>query len=158
MQTVSRPSEYTQETADKICALIAEGKSLTEVCKAEDMPARQTVYQWKDANPSFADAYARAVEDRAERLAEEIIAIADDDSGDYGYKEGSDKDGEGAKPCILQDNIQRAKLRVDARKWTASKLFPKKYGDFQRNEVTGKDGGPIELSIAQQIRAAHDKP
>ncbi len=39
--------------------------------------------------------------------------------------------------------MQRARLRVDARKWVAAKLLPKKYGERYSAEITGKDGGPI---------------
>lgn len=109
------------------------------------MPSRETVYAWMASNQAFSDRYARAVEDRAEKLAEEIIAIADDDEGDYGFKEVKDGDGESAKPCILPDNIQRAKLRVDARKWIASKLFPRKYGDKVQSEISGPQGGAIVI-------------
>jgi hypothetical protein len=33
-----RPSDYNQETADRICSQLAEGKSMRTVCLAEDMP------------------------------------------------------------------------------------------------------------------------
>jgi hypothetical protein len=142
-----RPSLYTPELETRICEEIAEGKSLREICRADDMPSRDTVYAWKVANQAFSDRYARAVEDRAEKLEKEILAIADDDEGDYGFKEDKDGDGEGGKPFILPDNIQRAKLRVDARKWIASKLFPKKYGDKVQAEHTGAEGGPIAFAV-----------
>ena len=35
------------------------------------------------------------------------------------------------------EHVQRSRLRVDARKWIASKLKPKKYGDYQKHEHTG---------------------
>lgn len=152
---MSRPTSFSPTVAARICEEIAEGASLIKVCEPEGMPGRSTVYQWlareEPECKAFADNYARAVEARAEKLAEEIISIADDDSGDYGFKEGTDKDGEGAKPCILQDNIQRAKLRVDARKWVASKLFPRKYGDKVQQEVTGAQGGPVEFAVTVNL-------
>lgn len=111
------------------------------------MPARDTVYAWMAVNQAFADRYARAVEDRAELLADEIVSIADDAANDYGFKEGEDKDGAGAKPVFLSENVQRSKLRVDARKWVASKLFPRKYGEKVQNEVTGEGGKAIEFAV-----------
>lgn len=145
---MGRPSNYTPEIEAKICELIADGKSLRQICLADEMPSRETIYTWMSKNQAFADRYARAVEDRAEKLAEEILTIADDDEGDFGFKEVQDADGASAKPCIMPDNIQRAKLRVDSRKWIASKLFPKKYGDKVSAEVTGEGGKPIEFSVA----------
>lgn len=157
-----RPCEFSPAIAARICWEIAEGASLTKVCSAEGMPSRNAVYQWMDreepACKAFKDSYARAVEARAEKLAEEIISIADDDSNDYGYKESEDRDGAGAKPCILQDNIQRARLRVDSRKWIASKLFPKKYGDKVQQEVTGAEGGPVAFQVTVNLIRPNGTP
>jgi hypothetical protein len=44
--------------------------------------------------------------------------------------------------------VQRARLKVDTRKWLLSKLQPKKYGDKLDMNVAGKDGGPIQAAIA----------
>ncbi|AGG31951.1 hypothetical protein MU9_2906 [Morganella morganii subsp. morganii KT] len=66
--------------------------------------------------------YARAREIQAELLAEEIIEIADDSSGDVIV----DDDG---KEQTNHERVARSRLRVDARKWYASKLAPKRYGD-----------------------------
>ncbi len=126
---MGRPSDYTPEIETAICDAIASGKSLREICKADDMPGRETVYGWMGKNQAFADRYTRAVEDRAEKLAEELIDIADEKSGD---------------PA-------RDRLRVDARKWVASKLFPKKYGDKVTNEVTGAEGGPVQFSCTVNL-------
>jgi hypothetical protein len=115
------------------------------------MPCRTAVYNWLDKSKEFADKYARAVEDRAESLAEEILTIADDDSGDYGFKKVRNEEGESAEVFIDKDNIQRAKLRVDSRKWIASKLFPKKYGDYQRIEAQ------VTVSIADRIKEARER-
>lgn len=150
--SIGRPTTYTPNLASRICEEIAEGKSLREICEAEDMPHRSTVYDWlarqEDAFKAFADNYARAVEDRAERLAEEILTISDDDSGDFGFKKVKNEDGESAEVFIDKDNIQRARLRVDSRKWIASKLFPKKYGDKVQNQISDPDGKPIAFSVA----------
>lgn len=144
------------ETAKQVLALIAdEGKSLRQIAQIEGMPKPSTFLGWVNASPELAEQYARALEVRAELYADEIVEIADDDSDDMGFKEADTKEGKSAVPFIKLENIQRDRLRVDARKWTASKLFPKKYGDFQRQEHTGAGGGPIAVSLAQQIRGAH---
>ena len=41
------------------------------------------------------------------------------------------------------EHIQRSRLRVDARKWIAAKLLPKRYGD--KLQHTGDGGGPIRV-------------
>lgn len=126
---------YTQELIDKICGMIAGGMSLRRVCEAKDMPDKATVLRWlskldEDGNyvyPSFRDQYARACEERTEAYVEEIFDIADDAKNDY-MEDEYDK-GKTPGYTLNGENIQRSKLRVDARKWYASKMKPKKYGD-----------------------------
>ena len=136
MLAMGRPSSYTQETADHICAQLASGMPLTKICAADGMPDVATVYRWLVANATFRETYARAREDQADTLADQIIEIADDGKHD-------DIDGE-----LCADNIQRSRLRVDARKFIAAKLKPKKYGDLVKHEHGGADGAPIPVSIA----------
>lgn len=153
---MGRPSDFTQDKADEICNLLAEGKSLRKICESEDFPSKTTIFRWLGANTKFRDQYAHAREAQAEYMAEEILDIADDGTNDYGFKEGDTKEGASANPVFLAEHVQRSKLRVDSRKWLLSKMAPKKFGEFQRTELTGKDGGALILSIADQIRKAHE--
>lgn len=140
-----RPSDFTDEIAIAICEELAAGKSLREICKAEGMPDRSTVFRWLAKYDSFRDQYARAREVQAELYADEIVDISDDGTNDWMQRQNGDN------PPILVPNhehISRSKLRVDSRKWLLSKLLPKKYGDKVTQEVTGADGGPIAHSIA----------
>ena len=41
------------------------------------------------------------------------------------------------KPIVDHENIQRSRLRVDARKWAAARLAPRKYGDHISHDVKG---------------------
>jgi hypothetical protein len=129
---MGRPSDYSQDTADAICERIAEGESLRSICRDESMPSLSSVFKWLSAQPEFADQYARGREAQADTLADEIVDIADDGKRDY-------VDADGVR-TVDHDHIARARLRVDARKWIASKLKPKKYGERIQQEVTGKDG------------------
>ncbi|WP_425221723.1 hypothetical protein [Pseudomonas sp.] len=135
-----RPSAYTNALALSICTGIAEGLSLRSICKSETMPALGTVMRWlaDDSNAEFREQYARAREAQADKLAEEILQIADDGSNDN-YQ---DEDG---NSFIDHDHIARSRLRVDARKWLASKMAPKRYGDKVTQEHTGANGGAIEV-------------
>jgi hypothetical protein len=146
-----RPSIFTQDIADRICSELAEGKSLRQILKAEDLPGQTTVFRWLAEKPEFEKQYAHAREAQAEKLADEIIDIADDGTNDYGFKESEDTDGEGAKPVFLPEQVQRSKLRVDARKWVASKLHPKKYGDYQRIDAQ------VSVSIADRLKEARER-
>src|ERR1700679_2978692 len=129
---MGRPSDYCQETATRLCEQIVEGKSLRSICLAEDMPAIRTVFLWLGKHEAFMQQYAHAREAQADTYADEIVDIADDGSRDYIQTE----DG----PVVDHDHIARARLRVDARKWIACKLKPKKYGDkVEQTHVGDKD-------------------
>ena len=132
---MGRQSEYTEEAADIICEKIATSSiGLKHICDNDDrLPVYQTVFRWlaDPKNATFRDKYARAREAQAELLADEIIQISDDGTNDTQINE----DG---MLVTNYDNIQRSRLRVDARKWKASKLYPKKYGDRMEVENTGE--------------------
>lgn len=102
------------------------------------MPSRDAVHTWLDTKPGFADKYVRARLLQADKYAEEIIAIADDGTRDKTV------DAEGNE-IVDHDHIQRSKLRVDARKWAASKLAPKKYGD--KLELAGDASSPLTVNV-----------
>jgi len=43
------------------------------------------------------------------------------------------------------DMIEHRRLQVDARKWMLAKALPKIYGDKITTELSGPDGGPVEV-------------
>lgn len=137
---MSRPSEFTQGIADTICELIADGKSLRSICLAVEMPCKSTVFKWLAANATFADQYARAREAQADTYFEDSVDIADDGTRDYSA------DPQGGM-IVNHDHIQRAKLRVDTRKWAAGKLKPKKYGDRVDLTHASPDGSPLVFQV-----------
>lgn len=98
--------------------------------------------RWLEVNEGFRESYMRAREAQADYLAEEIIQIADDGQNDtYTDDEGQVRTN--------QDVIARSRLRVDARKWYASKLAAKKYGD----KVEQTHTGAIDHSLTVQFVA-----
>lgn len=118
---VGRPAEFDQAIADEICEKIAQGQSLRKICGADRddfIPGQTTVYRWLDESDAFAKQYASARVRQADHYFDEIVEIADAPNA------GTDENGQ----AVLRDP-QRDRLRVDARKWVASKLAPKKYGD-----------------------------
>lgn len=89
------------------------------------MPDKSTVLRWLRDREEFRVQYARAKQEGAEVMAEEILDIADDGRNDWEEREGRG----GTYIALNREAIERSKLRVDARKWVMSKLLPKKYGD-----------------------------
>lgn len=141
-----RPTKFTPELADLICKRVSEGETLLRICKEEDMPVRSTVHEWllNTGDPKmklFSDNYEKAVNARAELMAEELMEISDDGSNDYMIRTG--KNGREYE-TINTEHVQRSKLRVDTRKWYLSKIMPKKYGE--KLDLTS-DGKPV-LPIA----------
>lgn len=116
-----RPVEYTEEIAEEVCWRLAHGESLVSICGDEHIPHCATIYRWLIRFPLFCEMYARAREDQADTNADEILAIADEMPPQF-------KDDKG-RVYLDQTFIQWQKNRIDARKWTAMKLKPKKYGD-----------------------------
>ena len=141
-----RPSKYTQELADQLCERLSQGKSLRTVCKAEDMPSAVTIFSWLRKDPEFLKQYERSKAEAADSLADEILDIADNSVNDYMAQLVADGDEEAIAAVKLHpENIQRSRLRVDARKWIASKLKPKKYGD--KMNIGGDPDNPIRTSL-----------
>jgi hypothetical protein len=120
-----RPTKYSQKLADLICERLAEGESVRTVCKAEDMPAPSSVFKWLREVEGFSEQYARAKQEAADAMAEELLDIADDGSNDWMEVQHGDS-------SFWKTNgeaLQRSRLRVDTRKWLMSKMKPKKYGE-----------------------------
>lgn len=115
-------SQWGNDTREVILERLSIGKSLREICSADSMPSESLVRKWVMQDEEFSAQYARAREAGMEALGDEILQIADSQEGDVITTE----DG---REIVNHDAIQRAKLRVDTRKWLMSKIAPKKYGD-----------------------------
>ena len=131
------PEIYSQELADKVCHEISTTtKSLKTICKMDGMPSVETVLRWlrQDKN-GFCGQYARAKEEQSDMLVEEMIEIADDGTNDY----MTIVKGDVEYNVENKEVTNRSKLRVDTRKWIASKLKPKKYGEKLDVTSDGKE-------------------
>lgn len=130
-----RPSEFTTELAATICAELATGRSLRDVCSDEDMPAESTVRAWAvEDRDGFSAQYTRAREIGYHAMADELLEIADDGQNDWMERRGEEDAGWQANG----EHIQRSRLRVDTRKWMLSKVLPKIYGEKQTVEHEGQ--------------------
>lgn len=123
---------YTGEEKDRvietICAEIAQGAKLVDICARDDMPGYTTVMRWRAEDAAFRELYVRAREDQADHYADEIVHIAD-----------------------TEPDPQKAKVKIDARKWVASKLKSRDYGD--KLEL----GGDVTLTLTSEQRQARIK-
>jgi hypothetical protein len=134
MAKKGRPSDYSPEIANIICEQIAtSSKSLRTICNDENLPCVQTILTWLNTNTDFLAQYARAKEQQADFLAEEILDISDDGSNDF----MTITKGDESYNVENKEWTSRSKLRVEARKWIAAKLKPKKYGDKVETVLSG---------------------
>lgn len=134
---MARPTDYTKELIDRICDELSDGVSLRTICLEEEMPDKSTVFRWLRENKEFQDQYARAKQESADAMAEEILDISDNGVNDWMERNYGDT----SVWVTNGESLQRSKLRVDTRKWLMAKMKPKKYGE--KMDVTS-DGKAIK--------------
>ena len=115
---------------DEICERIAAGESLQSICNDREMPGSSTVYRWLNENADFREQYVDARARQADCYADQIVMLAD-----------------------TAEDHNKARLQIDARKWVASKLLPKKYGE---RSTTTHEGGdkPLQVESLSDLDAA----
>lgn len=128
---VGRPPMLPSEAIlDEICRLVAEGESITDITKRPDMPSLTTVFKWLDQDAEFAKRYARAREFQGDLMDACILDAA---------------------KRVTNENAQAIRVEIDAYKWRAAKLAPKRYGD--RIDVTS-GGEKLEASDGLSLQQA----
>lgn len=152
-----------------ICAKIASSnKSLVTILKDMEnetgaSPDYTIVRSWisDPDEEEISNLYAHAKEDQADFLAEDMMEISDGkeykDKLEELEKQFSECEDDDERDLIkmrihfchqsAKELANRDRLRVDTRKWVASKMKPKKYGD--RVELTGPGGGPIVTAAVE---------
>lgn len=118
--------KWTEDAEQEILSRIMSGETVTEICGAgrdDFLPGERTFYKRLANDPVFAQEYARAREAQGHREADEIRKIAD---------------------AATPENVHVARLQIDARKWRASKMAPKVYGD--KLELDGRVGFSVTIS------------
>lgn len=104
--------------------MLEAGLTLTQITELPDIPHISTVYDWLDSHPEFSESYARARSRQADTLASRVLDEA-----------------------MNSHDAQIGRLRIDALKWTASKLAPKKYGDKIEVESNSQQNFKISFSV-----------
>jgi len=137
---MSYTAEQKESILNDIFDIIENGKSLRFALLQIPLSSK-TFYEWLDADEEKVKQYARVTELRAEALLDEMFDIVDETSNDFQLQDI----GDGITiEKLNSENIQRSRLRYDARKWLVSKLNPKKYGD---REIKVIEGGDVPIKI-----------
>jgi DNA polymerase elongation subunit (family B) len=136
------PTKLTNEVVIKICDIIASSnRSIASIAKELNL-SPSVIYLWLKESKEFLELYTRAKEWQADFLAEEILEISDDSSEDIRTIENNGHISE----IENKEFINRSRLRVESRKWLASKLKPQKYGDSQKVEHSGEIKTGIQMT------------
>lgn len=130
-----------------ICERIANGESLRQILETEGLPASSTVFTWLSEDGTFSEQYARAREAQADAVFDDILSIADDGRNDWMKRKNRDDQAIGW--VENGEAIRRSQLRIEARKWMAGKLKPKKYGDKLDLNLSGS----VAMMSEEQVNA-----
>ena len=130
----------------EVCLRLAEGEALRQICTDPHMPTVGGFLFWCAEDAGIADRYARAKALGLDVLADEMLHIAD--TPQIGQKTTSKATG---LEITEGDMVEHRRLQVDTRKWLLSKLAPKKYGDKQQVELSGK------VDVAGTLTAARKR-
>lgn len=119
-----RPSIYSPELAQEICYRLSMGQSARHICRDDDMPVMSTLMKWLNEPDKewFSEQYAKARDYQGDYYADEVVDLADE------LHEAADS-----------NEIARARLRIDSRKWKVARMSPRKWGDKSALDVTSSD-------------------
>jgi len=121
----------TPENSERICDMIAEGCSLRQVAQVIGL-TEAAIRKWTKDDKEFGKHYTKAMVNRLEKMADELVELAD-----------ADCSGPDGKP----DNalVQQRRLQVDTRKWILSKMLPRRFGD--KIEISSDPDAPALTRI-----------
>lgn len=124
-----RPTTYTDALADKICSMVAEGKTVRQI--VVNGIKHETWFGWLGKHEYFDKQYARARDASADMFETEILQEA---------------------MAVSPEMAGASRVKIDALKWVAARRAPKRYGE----RVAVDHGGSI--GIEQLITGAGSEP
>lgn len=128
---VNVPKWFEPELFESVLERLGEGDTMRTISKEMGF-SKGTFWRICDENPSLADRYARARDVQAHDHFERIIDLAKQvENGEI--------------------DPQAAKVAIDARKWAACKLMPRKYGD--KIEIEAKTTHELGDSVMGMLNA-----
>lgn len=136
---VGRPSVYSDEVATEICTRLAGGESLRAICRDDHMPAISSVTLWvvDGRHPEFSARYMQAREAQGYYFADAMLELATDVGTE-----------------VL--DAQRAKVMMDAYKWTAERCASKAYGQRKSIDHTSSDSSMTPAPTRIELVAPDD--
>ena len=137
------PTKRTPEVVEEILQRLSDGEPLAVICRSDKKFPHPNVWlRWVDDDEELSIAYAHARDVGADAIAVqalEIIDAAPERVIEYD-DQGNTKAGR-----IDSAAVAWARNRAEIRLKLLAKWNPKKYGDKQTTELTGADGGAVQV-------------
>jgi hypothetical protein len=130
------PTEALRSNVLAVCARIAKGETLMRICKERGQPSRDLFMDCVTGSAELATVYARARSSQADSLFEQIVQIAEH---------------------TTPEDANANRVKIDALKWVASKLAPRRYGDRLELEHSGEQPA-IVVKIGDAIVSPRATP
>lgn len=140
-KNMGRPTTYTPATAQLIAARLADGETLSSICRTPGMPHRQTVQMWRMRMADFDTLYLRARAIGMEAVSDDALMIADDDTLDV-LPDGTPN----------PTSVNRARLQVHARHFLMGKLARSVYGDKVEVQHSGNVEHTVSVGDRERMR------
>lgn len=149
-----RPTDYTPELGKKICEIVATTRhGLKKLCTMYDyFPEHITIAIWRVRHPEFASLYLQAKQSQMDIVMEELDEVVDENLLYYTDDKGTNR--------IDSPSATIAIAKANNKKWFASKIAPKLYGDHKQIENLTDENQKIkqELSdLRKQLDAQNKK-
>jgi len=131
----NKPTVYTDAAIRKVLSYVALGNSLAKAAKHYGLEYHRVAKRLYSKHAQFGEEMRRAREMQVHAYVDEIVDIADD--------------------CI---DSKKAFVRINARKWLASKIVPKIYGDNVGKDIDTKpvivniDMSPVKDNYLKNIK------
>ena len=120
---------------------VSTGQTVRAFCRLEGSPSWRTIYDWLSKDDDFASRFARARELGEDAIAQECLDIADTPL--VGIETEETDQGMKVKKG---DMLGHRKLQIETRLKLLAKWNPKKWGEKVQTELTGANGGPVEIT------------
>lgn len=137
------PTKRTPEVVEEILQRLSDGEPLAVICRSDKKFPHPNVWlRWVDDDEELSIAYAHARDVGADAIAVQALEIIDAEPErvvEY------DDQGKTKSGRIDSAAVAWARNRADLRLKLLAKWNPKKYGDKQTTELTGADGGAVQV-------------
>lgn len=141
----AKPRLYTKELGETICSRVADGETLTSVCRDIGI-VPSTVYRWCVNDEDFSQRFARARDFGSEVLEDEAVDIADGRNADCDETE-TESDNGFSTTKRRYDNVARSRLMAETRMKIVARRRGSKVDVKAKLETTEK---AQELTTVQQ--------